>query len=160
MGADFEIEVRSNQGVLDIPNEAAQTFIIAVGETGVSLTKPLAPIRFGQLRNSIQYAANNGQRGGLNDPLQGEPAEEQIPQPALKTSVLIGSSVEYAAAVNNGRRIQRNDGEITNVPAQPFLDDGIAQLTSVPVTDRLVGLLSRLSEQDLDRGQIIVTTIG
>lgn len=79
--------------------------------------KELAPIKDGQLKNSIMYKTPN-RANGLNQGDGGNQHHSEISDPPEDTAY-VGSNLEYAGAVEYGR------SDMPNYPRQPYMRPAI-----------------------------------
>lgn len=105
MAVTQEIVFTSIRDMSKLVNVGNENAILALALSGTSQAKLLAPVKDGLLRNSIQYIAGTGKRGGLNDS-GGDIATTSLSARLRRWEAAIGATAEYAVYVEFGTRFQ------------------------------------------------------
>lgn len=102
-----------------ITPEAIEKLIVGECVILTGFAKELAPVDTGQLKNSIMWATAEASGGAGSRDLVGPSNAPEIDAPDDSLTGYVGSGLEYAGAVEYGRR------DIPNYPRQPYLRPAI-----------------------------------
>jgi len=103
-----------------------------------SFAVELAPIKDGQLKNSIMWKTSKT-KGGLNQAGAKTPHNSEISEPGQDEGY-VGSNLEYAGPVEYGRK------DMPNYPRQPYLRPAIDYSKKVRETRRAVIIRAAIKE--------------
>jgi hypothetical protein len=136
-------------GITITPNQIDYSKIITpetvekliVGECVIlrGMAVELAPIKDGQLKNSITWATSK-EKGGLNEAGTKTPHDKAIDAPNDDDTGYVGSNLEYAGPVEFGIK------DKPNYPRQPYLRPAVDYSKKVRET-RLKGVMSSAIKQ-------------
>lgn len=121
----YELEKAFDKGLNEWQSQILKKGLLKIGQHAVSHVKELTPVRTGLLRRSFRVSV-------VDDPRE--------------MQVRISNNLQYAAAVNYGKRLTKNKKTIGKTKGAYMLEKGIKNYTAGSLRKDIDEMLSMLKE--------------